>query len=145
MSKEAEALPASVRVKELDWRSLMDETFIAETVLGIYRIEDDGALFTNDRFRLFLAPNVNKAQKHASLAAAKAVAQIDFECRILSALSLPAIDLLDLIERAMPPVAAIPEPSSFEDGWFRGVLKYRRNLDEAASVLAPKPKVEERV
>lgn len=83
------ASPSGVRVKPLEWLS---HAWGAEADGGRYRIEDNGANWTDDRYWLFVNVGLlsNHRSKFATLDEAKAAAQADYEARILSALASDA-------------------------------------------------------
>src|SRR5690242_1280985 len=74
-------LEMDVRIKSLEWKE--GNPFVWY-VADLYRIEDNGTNWKEDRYWLFI---VNERSKYPTLEAAKAAAQSDYERRILSALT----------------------------------------------------------
>lgn len=75
----------SIKVKPLEWRQFTDDAWVAPTEIGRYRIYWYGG---NDWCSFLESGNGAFNAASASLEAAKAAAQADYEARILSALDL---------------------------------------------------------
>lgn len=78
--------PAGVGVKALEWNVISNSNHRADTSVGTYSIEDQGAHWSHDRFWLYIPHGVSGG-KFSALEATKAAAQADYERRILSALA----------------------------------------------------------